>query len=422
MTSAIDHGGAERHGRARQFPTHHNSGAGVASTDPFMGTASEPGTDFVQLSRATTALSARQVALVPGADVAVLTLDLPKGLRGQSREQVARRQLRDRIGMDADTVEMRPFHAAREADKWTRILVADTARVEAWRAAAGEGCRAVLPDYLALPTAEGVWTVAQSDSGIALRLGPVDGFGAADTLAPKLFSRALAEANTPPKALLRLGAPLAEIEAIAAAHDIPILTDAAQAKAQVLAHGELAFDLRRDPQQARARLARRVLPWRWPVLLGAIAAALWGGGQVVVTNRIEAETAQLRLQTSALVQEHFVKTGPVLDARVQVSQALARSQADAAGGNERADPLALFARAASVIAAEKAQTQMATYTADGLSLVVRVTDFAAADRLAAALRAAGLLVEVSDTRVSDSSSGVRSAMRITQDPKAQAQP
>ena len=395
----------------------------MATTEPTPDATWAAGAGFVPLSRASEALTARQIALVPGADVALLRLDLPKGLRGQNREQVARRQLRDKIGMDADTLEMRPFHLPRQADRWNHILVADTARVAAWRTGVTANCLAVLPDYLALPTAEGVWTVGPGEQGLALRLGPLDGFGASADLAPTLLRRALSEAETPPKALLRLGPALPEIEAIAAEHSIPVRADAAELKAEMLAHGELAFDLRRDPQMARARLARRVLPWRWPVLLGVVAAVVWAGAQIIVTNRIADETVQLRLQTSALVQEHFVTSGPVLDVRVQVSQALAQAQARAAGWGARADPLDLFARSAAVLAEQNAETELAGYsTADGLSLVVTVADFAAAERLAAALRDAGLLVEVGDTRVSDSSSGVRSTIRLRSGSATEGQP
>ena len=51
----------------------------------------------------------RHVVLVPGAEVPLLALDLPERLRGPAREDVARRQLRDRIGLDAARIEMRPF-------------------------------------------------------------------------------------------------------------------------------------------------------------------------------------------------------------------------------------------------------------------------------------------------------------------------
>ena len=109
------------------------------------------------------------VLLVPGAEVPSLTLDLPGKLRGQAREDVARRQLRDRFGIE-DTgkdrgTEMRPLRAGGGADRFTRVLVADGARLDHWRSAAMDGCRDVLPDYLALPAARGLWPLAAARAG-----------------------------------------------------------------------------------------------------------------------------------------------------------------------------------------------------------------------------------------------------------------
>lgn len=357
---------------------------------------------------------AREVVAVPGADAALIALDLPEGLKGQNREDVARRQLRDSFGIDPQAVDIRPFHGPAEAGGWQRLMVVDAALIEDWRARSA-GAQAVLPDYLTLPTAEGLWTVgpgAAADS-IALRLGPGDGFAAATALAPVLLARALAEAKAAgaaaPRALLRLGDALPEIEAVAAAHGLEVITQDAQARA--LAGGELAFDLRRDPQLARARLAGRVLPWRWPVLLGLVAAGVWAAAQMVVTERITQETRSLRAQTTALVQERFTGGAPVLDVRAQVAQALRTAQSTAAGRDARPDPLALFGQAAVVLAQTRAQTQGARYTsADGLQVVADLGDFAAVEALLTQLAAAGLAVELVETATREG--GVRATFDL----------
>ena len=351
------------------------------------------------------------VAVVPGGDAALLTLDLPRGLRGQNREDVARRQLRDTFGIDPATVDIRPFHAPGQAADWQRMLVADAALLDDWRAR-GADARAVLPDYLTLPTAPGLWTVGPGAAAntIAVRLGPEDGFGAQAQLAPAFLARALsAAAQDGPRALLRVGDALPEIEAIAADHGLSVLTEDPQA--QALSAGELAFDLRRDPQLARARLAARVLPWRWPVMLGLVAATIWAVAQVVVTQRITQETRSLRAQTTALVQQDFTNGAPVLDVRLQVSQALAAAQTDAAGWAGRPDPLALFGQAAVVLARAGARTQSADYnTATGLQVVADLADFAAGEALVAALEAAELAVELEETGARDS--GVRATLAL----------
>jgi len=384
----------------------------VTDVDPFGG----KNTDFVHVGRVNGPLSARQVLVVPGADVAAVALDLPDKLRGQTREDVARRQLRDRFGLEGDSAEMRPFHTQGDADRFDRVLVANRDRINAWRAQAGPNCRAVLPDYLALPAMDGAWTACATPDGVAVRLGPGDGFGAGHDIAVALLDQALATGDRP-RAIACLGAPVPVIADWAAGHDIPVTQAPDTVKA--LTAGEVEMDLRRDPRRARDAVARRWLPWRYPVLLGAVAAGLWAASQFVIVQRIAAETAQIAASTTALVQEHFVTSGPVLDARVQVSRVLSARRTGAIPQEAAPDPLATLNRAALVLAAQGADTRQARYGAgDGLSLVVGVVDFAAADQLVAALRDAGLGIEVVDTRVNEGRAneggfGVRAELRVT---------
>ncbi len=389
----------------------------MAFSDPFQQISA----DFVHVNAVMgRVLGPRQIMLVSGSDVPALTLELPKGLRGQNREQVARRQLRDQIGVGAEATDMRPFQTRATGENWSRVLVADRTLVDTWRDSAGAQCRAVLPDYLALPTTPDLWSIAATPHGVALRLGPEDGFGAPIDTALALLDHALKNADPAPKALLRIGPAQRQFEALFEARGIPIITDVSQADAlglstpQVLGHGEVQMDLRRDPQMARAVFARRVLPWRWPLVLGVIAAGLWAASQLVVINRIKAETNEITANTTSLVQEHFVKTGPILDVRIQVSQALSRLQVGVVGPVTRADPMHLFNRAAKIIASQGAETRSVIYTNDEtLAMVLHAKDFAAAERLAAALSEADLDVTVVDTRVSEEASTVRTELKVT---------
>ena len=376
------------------------------------------GDQFVQLDGNAPAPKRRQVALVSGSDVPVLTLELPKGLRGQAREQVARRQLQDRVGLGDDAVEMRPFQLSR-TQGWTKVLVADAARMADWRKDAGRNCKAVLPDYLALPAADGVWSVTKTAQGIAMRLGPEDGFSASEDVALALIADALAQNGTKPNALLRLGEPLPQIEALIKEQGVPIAASLDDLRAlnvelpKVLGHGELSLDLRRDPQMARTRVRRQVLPWRWPLLFGAIAAGLWGYAQTVETTRITDATRAVRIETQQLVKTHFVTSGPVLDVRTQVSRALADQRSAASGEQSLSSSFDLLARASDVIALEGGDPrQFSATTNDEITVVLRLADFAAADRIANAFTADGLAVEVVESRVSDTASGVRTELRL----------
>lgn len=377
------------------------------------------GAGFGPHARPVTAVTGpRDIALVPGAAVAVLDLDLPAGLRGAALEQVARRQLQDRIGLDPAEVDMRPFApgAPKGQDSWRRVQVAGTPDVAAWRGAAGR-CRAILPDYLALPAAPDIWVIAATPQGIAARLGPGDGFGASVPLALATLTQHLAGAAPKPKAIVNIDGALPGLADLARAHDIACL-EALDGTPQIaglvsLGHGELSCDLRRDPQLAQTRVAAQLRAWRWPVLLGGTAAALWAAALWIETARIETETTAIRARTQDMVRTHFVPTGPILDIRTQVSRALATAQGQSDPGTPALSPFDIFARASTVIQTGDAAPQtVRAAPGDALTLVLRVADFAAADAVTAALAATGLQVDQVESVVTDGDSGVRTQMRL----------
>lgn len=374
---------------------------------------------FVYLSEGAPALKSRQVGLVPGMDVPLLSVDLPAALRGHAREQVAERQLRDALSGGQDQVEIRPFHTGEDERSWTRVLTADRAQLDRWRRMAGPAARAVLPDYLALPAGAGLWTIVQQGDMVLARLGPEDGFAAQAPVALRLLRDALVQADPAPKAIYAPGPLRAELETLFASHDLALAQTPEALSAlkldapRVLAHGELSFDLRRDPRAARAKLRASVLPWRWPLLVGLLAAGLWAGAQMLATQGLEDQTAQHRDATLAAVRADFVTSGPVLDVRTQVSRALAEARVAASGAGNDVSPLDLLGLASDVMTEAKAEPDYIDYSlAEGLSASVRVVDFAAADALAEALRAAGLAVEVVESRVSEGDEGVRTELRI----------
>ncbi|TMM51310.1 type II secretion system protein GspL [Sulfitobacter sabulilitoris] len=367
---------------------------------------------------------AGHVAVVPGAEVPLLALDLPAGLRGQAREQVARRQLRDRLGTGGDHIEMRPFFAPGDDDRWTRALVADAGALAGWRARAVGGCRAVLPDYLSLPTAPGLWSLDVTDDAVRVRLGPEDGFSAEPALAEVMLAQAFdaAAKDILPQAVLLTGRDTparAALEAFAQARGLRVVGTADQVEAlglarpQCFAHGETRFDLRADPRAARARLRSQLLPWRWPAVLLLLALVLWSGAQAMAIRTLEAETRALRAGTEALVRQHFLPRAPLLDMRVQVAQVLARRQAAADAARGRVSPLRFFAAAAQVMTDAGAMPEdLSLSPQDGLEVALRLPDFASSDRLVADLRAAGFGVEMVEARAAQGTVGVRAELRL----------
>lgn len=359
--------------------------------------------------------NAHQIVLVSGLDVPLIRLDLPAGLRGVAREQVARRQLSDRLGLDMSSVQMRPFSGTGKADNWNRVLIADPAQLHEWRQ---HSARAVLPDYLALPCAPQIWCLDADKTGSVLaRLGHQDGFSARPAILSSMLDLALQEAEERPRAIHILS-PLAEVEDWAKQHELPVTRTPQDLVAldlpqpMVLSHNELSADLHADPLAARSQLARRVLPWRWPVLAGSLAAALFAAVQYLQTSSLTRETAQINAQTRAQVQAAFPELGPLLDIRLQVNRALAERQSTA-NPEARQDPVELSRMVAQVTHEFGTVPEQLAYTAsDGILLALRLPDFTAIERLATALKAAGLRAEVTDSRASTDADGVRAEYRI----------
>ncbi|MBE1291295.1 MAG: hypothetical protein GJ677_02280 [Rhodobacteraceae bacterium] len=359
-----------------------------------------------------------QVALVDGALVPLMPFDLPPRLRGQAREDVARRQLRDRLGAAGEALELHPCPVDGDGERWTRALVADAATLADWRSAAGPAPKAVLPDYLALPTAPDLWTVSIEGARARVRLGPKDGFSATPDVARAMLEVALDADTDHPKAVLCTGqAP--DIETLLVARNIPVITDPANASAldiappQIMGHGEAAIDLRRDPQRTRVQLRRMVLPWRWTCLAALLAVALWSAGVLLEIRQAESRLQQLRAETEALVRSHFVPVGPILDVRVQVTRAVTGpEEADAV--TAAPDPLALLRGVAEVVAASDAEAGAVTYDASGgIELTVDVSDFLAVDRLQSALAAAGVEATRQAAHARSSGEGVRAVFAVT---------
>ncbi|WP_323769597.1 GspL/Epsl periplasmic domain-containing protein [Antarctobacter sp.] len=357
----------------------------------------------------------RYVALVPGEAVPLVTLDLPNGLRGRAREQVAQRQLADMLGADAASLQLRPFAPEGMAETWSKVMLAERAQVAKWRGQTGGRCAAVLPDYLALPVSEGVWTVVGTPDRLRVRFGPGDGATTTEGALCLQAARLVAAGHAPDR-VLRFGAPLPAFEGWLAQAGIPLETDptkAGSAPLRAFSRGELTLDLRADPQAARTRLQRQVRAWQWPVLTGAVAAALWAATQLTVIRAVEEETATVTTRALQATRQNFVPAGPILDMRVQVARVLADERAALRASNDDVSPLDLFADAAPVVSGAGADLQSVAWEpSGGLRLVLQAGDFAAVDALVDALGAEGLRVTVRDARLAEDSGRVTADLEI----------
>ncbi|GGX70436.1 hypothetical protein GCM10007385_44310 [Tateyamaria omphalii] len=376
------------------------------------------GRQFVQIAEASD-VDRRQIVLVPGAAVPLLALDLPEKLRGIAREQVARRQLQDRLSLGADDIEMRPFHGL-NGKGWHQVLVADTELLQTWRSQIPRGRNVVLPDYLALPTANGVWAVHADNTGVSVRLGPDDGFGGQADAALAALSEGMADPDQKPKCVLMVGEPWPELVALAQDNNVTVVENAADvAKIEglevptVLTHGELACNLSRDPALVRGRLRNQIKPWRWPVALLMIAIALWTASDLLEIQRLRAERIAIQTATEQVVRDVFVPNGPILDVRSQVQQAEAAMRQSSVTDNEVPNALALFERVGVTIHGSGARMLRAS-SLDGtrLDLLVETSGFAAADALTSALAGNGLEILVVGSRRTQDGAGVRTELQL----------
>lgn len=348
----------------------------------------------------------RHVLLVPGALVPALPLSLPPKLTGATREAVARRQICDQLSLSEAEADMRPLSLGRQKD-WSHILLSDVTALTHWRASASAATQAVLPDYLAVPAADQVWSVAASPSGdVAVRLGLGAGFSAPAIALPLHLDQLWRDATETdrPKALFcppDLAEALPALARFAEEVDLPLCTTGAALQdlglslPKVLAHGELALDLRRDPSLARARLRARLSPWRWSVLALGLAAALWVAGQAMQIRQLNAATAQQNAANLQMLRQSFVPEGPVLDIRVQAAQVLDQRRQLALIQPEQG-ALDLLARAAPVLYQARSRgaglSALRSEAAIGLELTLFASDFASLEQLLQDLRGLDLAV------------------------------
>ena len=227
----------------------------------------------------------------------LLLLDLPNKLRGIARERVAQRQLVENLSAQADSFEMLPF-LPKGAKRWSKVLVADAAKAGEWRKALARGCKALVPDYLSLPSAPGLWSIRIEGGILTARTGVEDGFSAE----PDLGREMLAE-SAPPKAVLRLGEADAALDGYLSGLNVPILREVGALKKAGFAPLRWAeatggIDLIKPPSAAYDRLQETIRRWRMPVLFAAMALAAWCGAMFLDARNLQNRAALIHTNTT----------------------------------------------------------------------------------------------------------------------------
>ena len=359
------------------------------------------------------------VVLVPGTDVPVMRFSLPDKVRGYTRKQIAQRQLRDQMGIAAKSVDVRPLTLGGSGSDWTNALVADRALVARWSDQAGRRAAAVIPDYLSLPYAPGVWTIAAGADHIVSRLDLADGFAAETELA--LLQLLQQFQDRAPKAIYLTGTPSDAVVSAIRAFEVPVFGEAADAQKHGLAqpsafaHNEISADLRSDPEAERQALQKTLSAWVLPVVLGLVAIAVWTATIMLETRALREQFDTTRRSTEELLRHSFVPAGPILDVRAQVTRAMDSRRAQLAAQSDVRLPLDVMNRASLPLYQSGADLHEISYSADtGLIADVGMRRFADLDQLAAQLRSLDLQVTIIESASEGDGARGRLLIKVTE--------
>lgn len=358
-------------------------------------------------------------ALVPGAQVPLMSVTLPGGLPAQARLDVARRQICDRLGRNASDLDIRPF-APPPRTGFAKISVTTPQEITQWRAALGGvsgRCVGLLPDYFALPAHPDIWVIEQSSETIRARLGTADGFTAEPALAQEMLRLALQVEGARPQKVLLCGAPDPARDALF--DGIPIARDLAGLGdgfiPRYLAHDERSLDLLHAAQSAPAGMARQLRRALVPLGLCLLGAGAWSTALHLETQRNETLATDLRRETRVAAQRDLLGSVPIIDLRAQVTRAMTQAQDEAQALSTQGQtdaPLDLIARAADVLTG-RGSVEMLSFAprSQGVSFDLQLPSFAALDDAQTALVAAGLVVEV--TRSAAQDGGVSAQINVS---------
>jgi general secretion pathway protein L len=359
------------------------------------------------------------VGVIDGAMAPLLAFELPKGLKGNARRDVAMRQLRDQIGHASHDVEIQPFQGTHPKDVWSHAIVKDDG-VDALISHKGlkgnAGCMAVLPDFMALPAADTVWTIDVGKKSTRVRLGIGDGFtGDTDFV---LLSLEKAQSRERPRGVLLLGLKEPRINALLKKLDVPTVgTIAALSEHELPApklfgHNELALDLRVNAQAEMADTTRNIRAIFWPVCISIVALGLWLTSMSINLNAARTQALDLRKETLQIVRENFVPTGPILDVKRQVDQAILTAKAEAKSDNTDNTPFEILRQVGVGLSDFPKALKSASFSqAEGVILRLSLPDFKTLDQIVAAIGDQGLTVRIGSSDA-NSESQVRATLFV----------
>lgn len=355
-------------------------------------------------SPALLAAAGEVLVLVPGADVLLTEIDLPRGSAAR-QAKVLPFALEDQVLGAVEDLKFALGPALGEARHVAAVVSRE--KLDAWLQQlrdAGVVADVLLPDTLALPLGGDAAAVLIEDAQALVRLGSFSGFACDSEQLPAWLALHPAQQRLDiyadaPVSLRPLAGVQVETQPVAAALD-------------TFAHGigdAPAINLLQGAHAPRHRHAPQRRVWRAAAILALVAIGLGGLGQVVDVVRLHAANDRVDAAIAKIYTQTFPKQPPAADPVARMRSELERLS----GGAHDEGLLLTLARIAPVLRqhSKRLVTLGMEYRNATLELSLRTPDLASLDQLREQLATLpGIRVEL--TAATPGENGVEGRLRI----------
>lgn len=341
--------------------------------------------------------AARVVLLAPTEEVLLTEAALP-GRNRQRLLQALPYALEEQLIDDVDQMHFVLGPSLGEGRYSTAVV--HRGRLEQWLSLTQVGgihLDAVIPDVLALPLAEGAWTVFLEAGRVLVRTGPYGGFAATPDTAPMLLAHALGGAGDAVPGVIRV------YDAAGTGGDF-LRPAASQPPLETLPYsGGLlglaaesgagrTLNLLQGEFSPRAQLSRRLRPWYATAALVAALLILQPAVFAYEHWQASQRSERLRQAIESTYREAFPEAQRIVNPRAQMEARLRELRARAGGtGGGFIDMLAV---AGPLLDGEGIHLRSLRYREGQLDVELEAADFQRLEGLKEQLSKAGLSIEI----------------------------
>lgn len=352
---------------------------------------------------AAAAAGCRVILLVPSAEVLLTTAAVPGGGNRQKIAGAVPYALEEQLASDVDNLHF--ALGERRDDGRTSTAVVVKTQLGAWLEClrqAGIEPDVIAPDILALPWANGTWTVLMDGDRALVRTAHQAGFVADGDNLDTLLRLALNEAGDARPERIRIIHPLAAPAALAEpfavalpcasesnpselSYDLDTTIDTETVDEPVLAILSRGYDepgainLLQGAYSRREQLGRLWRPWRPVAALAAVLLLIQGGMTVADYMRLNSERQALAKQIEQVYLQTFPDARKVVNARVQMEERLKELRG---GGADEAGFMGLLADIGPGLKeTPSVEVQRISYNEGKIDLALLIADLQSLDKL-----------------------------------------